>query len=101
MSFGVIMNMMSMLSDFKSSLLWALSGVVIGIIAFGYNYTFVSASLPGYAVFTAPARFALSFFSEETAFWPKMTIFLVGQYVGYFLVIVIVKKSYYYLKTSN
>jgi hypothetical protein len=78
--------------ELKSSLLWALSGVVIGIIAFGYNYLLVPASMPGYELFTAPARFALSFFSEETAFWPKMTIFLTGQYLGYFLVITLIKK---------
>ena len=82
------------LADFKFTSLWALSGVVIGIIAFGYNYTFIATSLPGYAIVTAPARFALSFFSEETAFWPKMAIFLVGQYIGYFLVIVSVKKLF-------
>ncbi|MBA6391569.1 hypothetical protein H4J38_12410 [Colwellia sp. BRX10-3] len=80
------------MSDFKYSFLWALSGVVLGIIAFGYNYTLVPASLPGYELLTAPARFTLSFFSEETAFWPKMTLFLVGQYIGYFLVIVVFRK---------
>jgi hypothetical protein len=78
--------------EFKSSLRWALSGVIIGIIAFSYNYLLLPASMPGYELFTAPARFALSFFSEETAFWPKMTIFLTGQYLGYFLVIIIIKK---------
>lgn len=83
-----------LLADFKVTLLWALSGVVIGIIAFGYNYTFISASLPGYKIFTAPARFALSFFSEETAFWPKMTIFLVGQYIGYLLVVVAIRRLF-------
>ncbi|TWX67472.1 hypothetical protein [Colwellia sp. C1TZA3] len=84
--------------DFKEALLWAFSGVVMGIIAFGYNYSFITASFPGYAVFTGPARFALSFFSEETAFWPKMTIFLVSQYIGYFLVIVIGKKLFLLFK---
>jgi hypothetical protein len=34
--------------------------------------------MPGYEWLTVPARFALSFFSEETAFWPKMAIFLSG-----------------------
>jgi prolipoprotein diacylglyceryltransferase len=79
-------------TEFKSTLLWALSGVVIGIIAFGYNYTYIASSFPGYALFTTPARFALSFFSEETAFWPKMTIFLVGQYLGYWLIIITAKR---------
>lgn len=81
----------------KSSLCWALSGVVIGIIAFGYNYTFVPASLPGYELITMPARFALSFFSEETAFWPKMAIFLIGQYSGYFLLILFLRQLFYVL----
>ena len=87
------------MSDFKYSIWWALSGVVIGIIAFAYNYTFISASLPGYEIFTAPARFALSFFSEETAFWPKMAIFLAGQYLGYFLLIIGIKKLLSVLKS--
>lgn len=69
----------------KSSLLVAIVGVVIGLVAFIVNYNFIEFTFPGYQVITVPARFALSFFSEETAFWPKMVIFLLGQFVGYFI----------------
>lgn len=68
----------------KPSLLTAVAGVVIGLIAFIVNYNFIESTFPGYHVITLPARFALSFFSEETAFLPKMVIFILGQFVGYF-----------------
>jgi len=66
---------------------WALSGIIIGIFAFWFNYTFVPISLPGYELLAGPAMVALSLISEETPFWPKMVVFLTGQYIGYFFII--------------
>lgn len=80
------------LSDYKFSSLWGLVGVVVGLLAFGFNYLMVPVSLPGYEVLVAPAIFALSFFSEETYFTPKMIIFLFGQYGGYFCFAYLCKK---------
>ncbi len=71
----------------KFSAKWAWTGVVLGLLAFIYNYTMVPMSLPGYEIIAAPAMFALSFFSEETPFWPKLSIFLLGQYIVYFIII--------------
>ena len=73
-----------MLSDYKFSSLWGFVGVVVGLLAFGFNYLMVPASLPGYEILAAPAMLALSLFSEETYFTPKMILFLFGQYIGYF-----------------
>jgi len=70
---------------------WGVIGVALGLCAFLYNYTMTPHSLPGYELIAAPAMFALSFFSEETAFWPKMAIFLSGQYVAYFLIILLAR----------
>ncbi|SEL88593.1 hypothetical protein SAMN05216262_12916 [Colwellia chukchiensis] len=67
-------------------------GVLLGLLAFGYHYTFIDSTLPGYRLITAPAIFALSFFSPETAFWPKMLIFLSAQYLGYFLMMMVMKQ---------
>lgn len=78
--------------DIKASALWACLGVIIGLMAFTFNYFNTSLSFPGYSVLVKPAMFALSFFSEETAFGPKMFIFVLGQYLGYFIVILSVKK---------
>jgi hypothetical protein len=80
------------MSDLKYALLWAITGVVIGLFAFAFNYTLAPVSLPGYEIFAGPAMLALSFFSEETNFWHKMLIFILGQYVVYFLFIFAVKK---------
>jgi len=71
------------------SLKWAWIGVVLGLLAFIYNYTMVPLSLPGYELVAAPAMYALSFFSEETPFYPKLLIFLTGQYLGYFTLILL------------
>jgi len=70
--------------NYKFSILIGCTGVLIGIFAFLYNYYMVPLSLPGYKLIVAPAIYTLSFFSEETAFIPKMILFLLGQFFGYF-----------------
>ena len=89
------------MSDLKFAALWALAGVVIGLFAFTYNYTMVPISLPGYDFFAGPAMLALSFFSEETSFEGKLIIFLFGQYLGYFLAILVVRKIIMSLKLNK
>ena len=64
---------------------WALVGVLIGLFAFSVNYHWYPAQLMGYEIFAGPAMFALSFFSEETNFWPKLAIFCTGQFLVYFI----------------
>ncbi len=86
--------------EIKHSLLTALAGVAIGLIAFIVNYNFIEFTFPGYQVITVPARFALSFFSEETAFWPKMVIFLLGQFVGYFILGNILNRIFFAVKSK-
>lgn len=78
--------------DRKCALKWAFFGVVIGLIAFIYNYTMAPISLPGYEILAWPAMFGLQFFSEETAFWPKLIIFITSQYLVYFLMIFTFRK---------
>ena len=73
-----------MKTDYQFASIWGVVGMTIGIGAFLFNYHMVPTSLPGYALFTAPAMLVLSFFSEETYFTPKMILFLAGQFVGYF-----------------
>ena len=80
------------MSDFKLSLLWAISGIFIALFAFIFNYNFAPVSLPAYEFFAGPAMLALLLFSEETPFWPKLGIFVFGQYIIYFLVIFVVRK---------
>jgi hypothetical protein len=71
----------------KFAFLWAFSGVAIGLMAFIFNYTMAPISLPGYELLAWPAMLGLQFFSEETAFWPKLLIFITSQYLLYFCVI--------------
>lgn len=84
----------------RPSIMCAIIGVVIGLIAFIVNYNFIDFTFPGYQIITAPARFALSFFSEETAFWPKMAIFLVGQFLGYFILGDILNRIFFAVKSK-
>ena len=70
--------------NYKLSTIWGLIGVAVGLCGFLFNYTMVPVSLPGYELLVAPAIFTLSFFSEETYFAPKMILFLLGQFIGYF-----------------
>ena len=73
-----------MTSDYRFSTIWGVAGMLIGLCAFLFNYNMVPICLPGYEVLAAPAMFALSFFSKETDFTPKLVIFFYGQFVGYF-----------------
>jgi len=85
--------------EIKFASTWAFSGVILGFLAFVFNYTMAPISLPGYELIAAPAMFALSFFSEETAFWPKFLIFHSGQYIAYFFVILFAKLLYSRVKS--
>lgn len=80
-----------MVLNFRLSSLWGLVGVVVGLCAFLFNYYMTPISLFGYKLLVAPAIFTLSFFSEETYFVPKMILFLFGQFIGYFLIAVIIQ----------
>lgn len=84
----------------KASLLTAIAGVAIGLIAFIVNYNFIEFTFPGYQVITVPARFALSFFSEETAFWPKMVIFILGKFVGYLILGSLLSRVFFAVKSK-
>lgn len=81
-----------MQSDIKYSAVFGFLGIIIGILAFTFNYHMVTTSLPGYEIIVSPAMLALSFFSEETPFRPKMIIFLTGQFIGYFTVAYLYRK---------
>lgn len=80
------------MSDLKFSLLWALTGLFLALFAFAFNYNLHPVNLPGYELFAGPAMLAVMPFSEETPFWPKLGIFLFGQYLFYFITIFVVKK---------
>lgn len=80
------------MSDLKFSLLWALPGLFLALFAFVFNYNLHPVNLPGYEIFAGPAMLAVMPFSEETPFWPKLGIFLLGQYLFYFISILIIKK---------
>jgi len=70
---------------------WGAAGILIGLLAFLYNYTMIPQALLGYTILVAPAILTLSFFNEEIAFVPKMILFLLGQFVGYFFIAFIVQ----------
>jgi hypothetical protein len=72
------------MNKFRFSTYIGMLGIFIGLCAFSFNYHMTTLSFPGYTLFMAPAIFSLSFFSEETAFSPKMILFISGQFLGYF-----------------
>jgi hypothetical protein len=87
------------MTDLNFSLRWGFIGIVLGLLAFSFNYHVTTMSFPGYEIIARPAMFALSFFTEETNFLPKMVIFITGQYIGYFLIIFIIKKLVRYVRS--
>jgi len=72
------------MTHFRFAFFIGFFGVTLGLCAFLFNYYIISLSFPGYTFFVAPAIFMLSFFTEETAFTPKMILFMSGQFLGYF-----------------
>ena len=82
-----------MLSTTRVSTIWGIVGIVLGLIVFLFNYNLAPTSFPGSRIVTAPAIFALSFFSEETAFTPKLILYLMGQFIGYFTIAFAARKS--------
>lgn len=83
------------MSDLKFSLRWALIGLFVALFAFVFNYNMHPINLPGYEILAGPAMLALMPFSEETPFWPKLGIFLIGQYLFYVAAIFAIKKLFH------
>lgn len=88
-------------SSLVFALKWALLGLALGLFAFLYNYHMAPIRLPGYEVIAAPAMFSLQFFSHETAFWPKLVIFLSGQYILCFLAMLLVRLATLWFNKSS
>jgi len=79
------------MTNSKFAAKWALVGLGLALFSFLFNYHLAPVSLPGYELLAGPAMLAVSFFSEETPFWPKLAIFLLGQYLIYFLILWLTK----------
>ena len=80
------------MSDLKFSLQWALVGLFLALFAFVFNYNMHPINIPAYELLAGPAMIALMPFSEETPFWPKLAIFLSGQYLFYAVSIYTLRK---------
>ena len=72
-------------ADLRFAALWAVSGAVILVAAFGIAWWVVEGLYPGYRLLAYPGIVAARFFSEELDFWPKLGIMLVGQYFAFFI----------------
>ena len=79
-------------SDIKVAALWAFSGVAIAIAAFSTNYWVLGGSLPGYKLMVYPGIVATRLFSEEIDFASKLSVMLAGQYLGFFVFILVGRK---------
>ena len=89
------------MTQFRIAYFFGVFGVIVGLSAFLFNYHIISLSFPGYNFFVSPAIFTLSFFSEETAFIPKMILFISGQFLGYFSIAYIFSLIYVSLRNKN
>lgn len=85
--------MLSRFSDITYASLWAAAFVLLTALAFAIDFNWLHCTFPGYKILAWPGIVTLRFFSEEMAFWPKIAILLMGQYVTYFLTIFIFKKT--------
>jgi len=82
------------MSDLKFSCLWAVLGLVLGLLAFFMSYWFSGGTIPGYKILAGPGILTLRMFSEEISFWPKLSIMMAGQYLSYLGVIFIGRKGF-------
>jgi hypothetical protein len=78
--------------DVKFAASWAFLGAVVAVVSFAINFWVVQGTYPGYKFLVYPGITATRFFSEELNFWPKLGVMIVGQYVMYFMAILIVRK---------
>lgn len=88
------------MTDYKFSALWALSGVVIGFVTIVISYWFLHTAMPGYHFLVGPGIAAANLFTEEINLWPKISIMLAGQYIAYFVVILIGRKMKTWLSVN-
>ena len=80
------------MADVKFALLWAIVGAAILLFVFGVNFQMENDTIPGYRFLAYPGIISTRFFSEELGFWFKLGIMLLGQYLGYFIAILVVRK---------
>ncbi|QOL27315.1 hypothetical protein LP316_11010 [Thalassotalea sp. LPB0316] len=77
--------MFNKLSIKQKSTLIGVLGMLIGAACFMTHFYLEQVTIPFYSLICAPAMFVLSFFSEETPFVPKMVLFQLGQFIGYYI----------------
>jgi hypothetical protein len=80
------------LSDYQFATTFGALGLVLGLIIHLIHFHWLSMTVPGYELWTAPGKMLLRFFSEETPYRPKLIIFLIGQFIGYFFVFYVYRK---------
>lgn len=80
------------MNDINTSSLWAILGVLVGILVISVNFWLLNGALPGYKIFAGPGILTAGLFSEEIATWPKIGIMLTGQYLSCFVLILAIKK---------
>ncbi|MFT6432260.1 MAG: hypothetical protein ACJAVI_000295 [Candidatus Azotimanducaceae bacterium] len=86
------MKRQRVMSDLKFAGLWAIVGLVIGFSAFAMSYWFSDGPIPGYKFLAGPGVLTLRMFSEEISFWPKLSLMMFGQYLVYFVAILIIRR---------
>ena len=85
---------MRVMSDIRFAGLWSLLGLAVGLFAFSMSYWYGSGPFPGYKVLVGPGILTLRMFSEEIDFWPKLSLMMAGQYIIYFVCLILSKKLY-------
>jgi hypothetical protein len=80
------------MTDVRFSALCAAVAAAVAFVAFAISYWIADGSLPGYKVLAYPGIVATRLFSEETPFWPKLGIMLLGQYCAYFVLVLAIRR---------
>lgn len=86
------------MSGFRISLLFGFLVVLLTLAAFSVDFWLLQGSLPGYKVLVFPGIVAARLFSEELDFLPKLGVVLLGQFVAYFIVGVMMQKLLAYIR---
>lgn len=80
-------------ADLRFAALWAVSGAVILVGAFGIAWWVVEGPYPGYRLLAYPGIVATRLFSGELDFWPKLVVMLAGQYFAFVVVLFAVRMA--------
>ncbi|BBM03604.1 hypothetical protein [Microbulbifer sp. GL-2] len=79
--------------DVNFSIVAGVIALLVGLVAFTYNWVIIGGGWQYFGVFLFPGNLVLSMFSEEIDFWPKFALQMSGQFLVTFFIAYLVRKG--------